>query len=156
MVSISRMLPYDEIVKELNKNDKIAIISCNNCVRYCGAGGLRVLDELSSKLRKDGYAVVDEILVRKACLEGYINDITVSPDVTTIITLACVAGHAAIKRIYPKQKVVLATETLGLGIYDKKRRVVKLIRPFKKYEDLRGTEYELYTGKKLSQIQIEM
>ena len=59
--------PYGVIVGLLHREEKIGIVSCNSCARACETGGRKKMDEISDRLRKDGFNVVDEDLIPMAC-----------------------------------------------------------------------------------------
>lgn len=147
----SKVLPYNDIVKQLNsQKPEIAIISCNGCARVCGSGGLKGAENLRFKLIRDGYKVTDVIVVLYACSETSIRElkrkIKLTPEVETIISLACSAGWACISRNFPDKKVINATEDAGLMIIDKEKNVFKLTIPRKKFEHQAGSEYKIGTG----------
>jgi hypothetical protein len=150
-VIFSRLLPYEEISKRLSKDSKIVIISCNGCARMSGSGGLERAEELRLRLMKEGYKVTDEAVIPYACSEPYLRELRrmarLSPEADTIISLACSAGWSCIKRSFPNMKVINATEDIGLMIIDMDEGLFKVTSPFKKYEEILGRKYEIYSGK---------
>jgi len=155
----SKVLPYDDIVKQLNKQDsKIAIISCNGCARICGSGGLNRANRLRFKLIRDGYKVTDVVVVLYSCSEPSLRElkrkIKLNPDVNTIISLACSAGWACITRNFPDKKVINATEDVGLMVIDTDEGLFKLTTPYKRYECQVGKEYKVGTGEPILEEKI--
>lgn len=146
----SKILPYEDIIKQLSKEAKIAIISCNGCARISGSGGLGKADELRLRLIRGGYKVTDEVVVLYACSELSLREAKqeakLNPDVDTIISLACSAGWSCITRNFTNKRVINATEDVGLMVIDADNGVFKLTMPYKRYEKQAGSEYEIGTG----------
>ena len=155
----SRVLPYEDIVKHLNKQDsKIAIISCNGCARICGSGGLRGANKLRFRLIRDDYKATDVIVVLYACSEPSLRElkrkVKLDSDVNVIISLACSAGWACITRAFPGKKVINATEDVGLMVIDTDEGTFKLTTPYRKYERQVGNEYKVGTGEPILEERI--
>ena len=155
---LTESLPYEAITEQLSKDDRISIVSCNNCVRVAGTGGEQKMKELASRLREDGYRVEDGFLITKACPQPYMGAVQLGPRVDTVVVLACYAGWSNAKRRFPGLKVVRTTEDIGLLITDTEKGVVKLAKVFDKYKDRLGKEFEIGTGKPMpsEQIQVEV
>ena len=146
----SKIEPYEEIVKKLDKKeDKIAIISCNTCARTCGNGGLNKLNELGLRLIRDGYYVTDEAVVLYACSEPILREAKLELEANTIIVLSCSAGWSCFTRNYPDKKVLKVTEDIGLVLTDTDREIFKVIMPYKGHESEMGKEYRTNTGEPL-------
>ena len=146
----SKIEPYEEIVKKLDKKeDKIAIISCNTCARTCGNGGLNKLNELGLRLIRDGYYVTDEAVVLYACSEPILREAKLELEANTIIVLSCSAGWSCFTRNYPDKKVLKVTEDIGLVLTDTDREIFKVIMPSKGHESEMGKEYRTNTGEPL-------
>lgn len=156
MVNITKSIPYENIKSQLSKNDRIAVITCNSCVRFCGTGGVDKMEMLASKLRKDGYVVSDEITVVAACLHDHVRNARLSGGVTAAIVLACEAGWASVKLRLKDKKVIKATKTMGLVIVDREKGVEKLMMPYEDFKDQAGKEFKLLTGEPLEQTMIDM
>ncbi len=146
MGAVTQRLPLEKIESQLNKTDRIAIISCNTCVRFCGTGGLEKMEELAAQLRKDGFTVVDELLVTAACIRDYIERARISKNINKVIALTCDAGWTSIKQALPNVDVIRANETLGIMIVSPSKGVLKLMKTFEKYKDRKGEEFGLLTG----------
>ena len=157
----SKVLPYKDIVKFLSKKEsKIAIISCNGCARICGSGGLSKAEELGFRLIRDGYKVMDEVVVLYACSEPSLwelkRKIKMNPEVNTLISLACSAGWSCITRNFPNKKVINATEDVGLMVIDTEKGLFKLTSPYRKYASQAGNKYEIGTGRLLFERKIKL
>jgi len=146
MGAVTQRLPLEEIEAKLAKTDRIAIISCNTCVRFCGTGGLEKMEELASQLRKDGFTVVDELLVTAACIRDYTERARLSKSINKVIALTCDAGWTSIKQALPGVEVIKANETLGIMIVSPSKGVLKLMKAFEKYKKREGDEFGLLTG----------
>jgi len=118
---ITKSRPYSEIKKELNKKDEIGIISCNACARMCGTGGEEAMKQLASKLKKEGFKVVDMDLIGTPCDYDQLNKSQLHGNVQ--IVLACDAGVRNLKKIFPKHKIIKGLKSIGLGAYDHKGNI---------------------------------
>ena len=111
---VTKNKKYSDITKQLKKSDKIGIISCNACARMCGTGGEKAMKKLATKLKKDGYNIVDMDLIGTPCDYNQLNKSQLHGNVQ--IVLACDAGIYNLKKIFPKHKIIGALDTLGIGI----------------------------------------
>jgi len=146
----SKIVPYEEIIKKLDKKeDKIAIISCNTCARTCGNGGISKLNELGLRLIRDGYYVTDEAVILYACSEPILREAKLDLEANTIIVLSCSAGWASLTRNFPDKKVLQVTEDIGLVMTDTDKEIFKVIMPYKNHESEMGKEYRINTGEPL-------
>jgi len=146
MVSLTQSVPYEDIKGQLKKDDRIAVITCNSCPRFCGTGGVVKMEELASKLRKDGFVVSDQVVLTAACINDYIMNTRLSGGLTAAVVLACEAGWSSIKQRLADKNVVKGTETLGLVLADREKGVEKLMMAYKNHKDKLGNEYHLLTG----------
>ena len=64
---VTSMKPYGMIRGSIRKWKKVGLIACNSCARICETGGQKRLDELSERLKKDGFDVVGSDLVPLVC-----------------------------------------------------------------------------------------
>lgn len=150
----SRLIPYKEITKQLDKADTIAVISCNTCARECGVGGVLKADELVERLTQNGYTVTEEVVLQDACSEPVYRKARIRLEADTVIVLACSAGIDCVKRLYPKKKVVTVTEDVGLFVTETELEVFKVAIPFSGFKE--GSEYEMYTGAPLHKQKIRL
>jgi len=155
-VIFTKQREYEAITSELSKDDTIALVSCNNCVRVAGTGGEEKMKELALRLRENGYNVRDGFLLTKACPQPYMGTVQLSPLVDTVIVLACTAGWSTANRVFPNRKVIRSLKDVGLLITDTDKGVVKIARAFGGYEDLKGKEFEIGTGAPMDTQQIEV
>ena len=146
----SKIVPYEEIIKKLDKkDDKMAIISCNTCARTCGNGGISKLNELGLRLIRDGYYVTDEAVILYVCSEPMLREAKLDLEANTIIVLSCSAGWASLTRNFPDKKVLQVTEDIGLVMTDTDKEIFKVIMPYKNHESEMGKEYRINTGEPL-------
>ena len=146
MVSLTQAIPYEQIRGQLKKTDRIAVITCNTCVRFCGTGGLEKMEEMTTKLRREGFTVTDQVVLTAACINNYIMNTRLSGGLTAAVVLACEAGWSSVKQRLPDKNVVKGTKTMGLVIADRNKGVEKLMLAYADYKDKLGNEYHLLTG----------
>ncbi len=140
----SNSLEYEELTSQLDRNsDVITIIGCNTCIRVSGAGGPDKMRELALKLREDGYNVKDGIMLPIACMEPYLVIVELSPEVNTVVSLACTAGVSNIRRNYPHIKVVETVDNIGLIVADTNKGIVKIAMPYERHSYKLGEEYPI-------------
>ncbi|NLI74316.1 MAG: hypothetical protein GX369_06070 [Euryarchaeota archaeon] len=138
MVSVSRAIPYQEIVNNLNKEEGVAIISCNACANYCRTGGRRAMTNMSSDLEADGFNVVISKVIPKACILTNFDNVSLPDDVDTVLMMACVSGLRAANRVFSDKRIISSNETLGIGYYDSSKRGSVLVSPYSGYQDKVG------------------
>ncbi len=126
---VTEMKPFGVIKSQLKEDDKISIISCNECARLCGTGGKIGLEELKKNLADNGFNVVDEFLFAPMCDRDQVKR-QVNPKGNVIIVLACDSGVFNVKNIFKDKKVIEALDTVGLGAFDEKGDIF-IIRKFK-------------------------
>jgi len=107
-------IPYEEITAQLSRDDRIAVITCNTCVRVCDTGGEEIMPEFARRLRADGFRVCDEAVVTVACHADYIRDAMAASDATAAVVMACEVGWIAVAQHMGDRKVVRACTTSGL------------------------------------------
>ena len=156
MVNLTQAVPYEDIKTQLSQNDRIAVITCNSCVRFSGSGGVGKMEELASKLRRDGFVVTDQVTMVGVCLHDHVKNLRLSDGVTAAIVLACEAGWSSVKQRLREENVICGTETLGLVVVDREKGVEKLMMPYRDSEDLAGTEDRLLTGERQEKQVIDM
>ena len=58
MILSIRKFEYEELKSQLQPDDTVVVLSCNNCAKKCvGLGGRAGLKALSDKLEGDGFTV---------------------------------------------------------------------------------------------------
>lgn len=112
---ITKAQKYERIIKQLSKNDKIWVFSCNSCVRFIGTGGEEKLLELVGKLKKDGFQVAGSTLLGVACIKEAVKE---KVEADTFVILSCDAGVYNINKNLKPLKIVKALETVGIGVRD--------------------------------------
>jgi hypothetical protein len=146
MGAVTEPRDIKDIEKQLTKGDRIAIISCNTCVRFCNTGGAEKLDQIAHRLRQDGFAITDQVLLTAACVRDYTERSRLSTGITKVIALTCDAGWTSIKQALPSVEVIKANNTLGIMIVSPSNGVLKLMKTYDNYKDRVGDEFELLTG----------
>ena len=87
------------------------------------------MKELASKLKKDGYNIVDVDLIGTPCRLVQLEKSMFHGNVS--IVLACDAGVYNLKKILPKDhKVIGVLNTIGLGAVDRNGKAY-LVKSFK-------------------------
>ena len=123
MIISVRQMDYDGLKSELSPDDKIIVMSCNNCAKKCmGLGGRPGLASLSDKLEADGFNVIHRELCGISCSVD-LNRKRVKEEVTkrffeeadVIIPLACEDGEEAAAIAFPNARIIQVTKTLGMG-----------------------------------------
>jgi len=110
------MKSYGVIRGSIRSWKKVGLISCNSCARICETGGQKRLDELSERLKSDGFNVVGADLVPMVC---NIDAVTRrSYDGDYLVILACDSGVYTVQSLFPNKMVVPACNTMGLGARD--------------------------------------
>jgi len=125
---ITEIKPYGLIKSELNKKDKIGIVSCNSCPRICETGGEEKMKEIANRLKKDGFSIIDTDLIGRACDFDLLKKDELHG--TTTIVLACDAGVYNLHKLFPKRKIIVALNTVGLGAFDHRGNLT-LVKKFK-------------------------
>ncbi|UCF45137.1 MAG: hypothetical protein JSW44_00395 [Candidatus Bathyarchaeota archaeon] len=113
---ITSSKPYGVVKGLLRKWEKIGIVSCNSCARACETGGRARMEEIAERLRKDGFEVVDTVLVPMACNIDAVKKPDYQGDF--LVVLACDSGVCALQLLFPNKKVIPALNTIGLGARD--------------------------------------
>ena len=126
---ITETIPFGMIKAELKKNDKISIVSCNQCARLCGTGGKEGLKEMKEDLKKEGYTTADEFVFAPVCDKDLDKKILKKIKGNVILVLACDAGVLNLKTMFKNKKVIAALNTHGLGSYDEKGNIF-MVREF--------------------------
>jgi hypothetical protein len=118
---VTNSKPYGVVKGMLKKWKKIGIISCNSCARVCETGGRKKLEEMSERLKNDGFKVVDTELVPMACMIDLLKKHDYQADI--LLVLACDSGVCTAQSLYPTKSVVPANDTVGLGAQDREGNI---------------------------------
>ncbi len=114
---ITESRSYQELKKDLDKNKKIGIVTCNACARFCKTGGKKGMKELAQKLEKDGFEVVDQDLIGSPCMFNQLQATKLRGEIT--IALACDSGLEMLREVFSKEKIIPGLKTIGIGKLDK-------------------------------------
>jgi hypothetical protein len=115
IVTISN--PYGLIKGQLKKWKKIGVIACNTCARICETGGKEAMEKLVTRLRADGFEVVDEDVIPMTCNLDMAEKGDYQGDI--LIILGCDSGFATFQALYPNKRIVNGNKTVGLGSRDR-------------------------------------
>jgi len=107
-------IPYEEIVAQLEPGEKVALVTCNTCVRIVGTGGEEFMEDMARRLRADGFDVTDEVVTITACNRDYVVDAPMSGRQTATVVLACDVGWMAVVQRFRDGKCIKACKTTGL------------------------------------------
>ncbi|PLX30075.1 MAG: hypothetical protein C0604_09625 [Clostridiales bacterium] len=151
MIISLRSISYDDLKKQLSKDDKIVINSCSSCIVACGVGGTSKMETLENMLKADGYNVIGKDLISIGCtlnlVEKHRKDIKkkdMYDEATVIIPLICENGLKGIEHVFSDKKVIRIAKTLGTGNFTMDRGVV-LTNPFENVPMEASVEgYELF------------
>jgi hypothetical protein len=133
----ARRYTYEDLKTQLMPEERILILSCDSCAKLNnGLGGEEGAKRLAKKLMDDGFDVAHHELLNVACspdeLKGRLNDLKfreLFEGADVIIPLSCSAGIERFGEAMPKIRILLVTETLGLGTYSPETGV-HLTEPF--------------------------
>jgi len=123
MIISVRLFEYDKLKEQLKPEDKIIVMSCNNCAKKCkGLGGRAGLASLADKLEADGFNVTHRELCGISCSVD-LNKRRLKEESTrkffeeadVIIPLACEDGEEAAQLAFPHARIIRVTRTLGSG-----------------------------------------
>jgi hypothetical protein len=100
----------------LKKWKTVGVVSCNSCARACETGGKEKMDELSARLKQDGFNVTDMELLPMACNVDAARKPNYQADY--LVVQACDSGVFTLQSLFPNKVVVAALDTIGLGARD--------------------------------------
>ncbi len=128
MIISLRSLSYDDLKKQLSKDDKIVIWSCDTCIRFMGLGGFKNMKILEKMLTHDGYNVLKKELISVSCVPELIDDRLVNQEkkkifdqATVIIVIACEEGWECVEEKFKDKKIIKTFKTVGVGNISEKR-----------------------------------
>jgi len=140
---LSRQRNIKDVASEVGGDDRVAVLSCNNCVRACGCGGEVHLDRICGELGESGVRVEETILIPNPCARGYLENYPLGDAVSAAVILACPGCAAGFKTLHPDIRVVAGIESLGLFVNSKSKGRLKLAAVFPGYESLKDKEFKL-------------
>ena len=126
MIISVRSLSYDELKRNLSRDDKIVLWSCDTCVKHCGIAGMDKMTALKDMLKEDGYTVIKKELISESCQINLVKKHKVAQgdlfnEATAIITLTCELGYQCVRKVFPKIKVIGTAKTFGSGNFSNKK-----------------------------------
>jgi hypothetical protein len=140
---LSVLRNIDKIADDAGRDAAVAVVSCNNCIRACGAGGEMHLDRICDELAARGVRVEERILVTNPCSRGYLENYNLGSAVKAMVVLACPGTQAGVKSLHPDVEVVAGVDSLGLMISSKATGRLKLVATFPGYEEQLGAEFKM-------------
>jgi NAD-dependent dihydropyrimidine dehydrogenase PreA subunit/ferredoxin len=126
MIISVRSISYDELKRNLSRDEKIVIWSCDTCVKHCGIAGMDKMNVLEDLLKEDGYTVLKKELVSESCQINLAknhkaDNQEIFDEATAIILLTCEIGYHCVKTVFPKKKVIGTAKTFGSGNFSNKK-----------------------------------
>jgi ferredoxin len=126
MIISVRSLSYDELKRNLSRDDKIVLWSCDTCVKHCGIAGMEKMTVLEEMLKEDGYNVINKELVSESCQINLAKKHRAAKEdlfkeATAIITLTCELGYQCVRNVFPKTKVIGTAKTFGSGNFSNRK-----------------------------------
>ena len=95
----------------------------------CGTGGEEGLHRMKEELEKEGYNVIDELVVSPMCNRNALSKST-KPKGDVIIVLACDAAVFNANLVFKGKKIIAALDTVGLGAWDENGNI-SMVKEFK-------------------------
>jgi len=125
----ARTYDYHGLRRELNKDEKIVILSCDSCAKLSdGLGGKIGGTSLAEKLTADGFLVTHKQMLSSVCAPDQLRESVGDEEIgklflesDVIIPLACRAGIDRVEENLPQLRILKVTETLGFGTYSPER-----------------------------------
>ena len=126
MIISVRSLSYDELKRNLSRDDKIVLWSCDTCVKHCGIAGMEKMTTLADMLKEDGYTVIKKELISESCQINLAKkhkkaQKDIFNNATAIITLTCELGYQCVRNVFPKKKVIATAKTFGSGNFSNRK-----------------------------------
>lgn len=119
---IAERKPVDEMLKFINKHQKVMILGCGGCVTVCLAGGEKETGILRSQLtlarNKEGRPLeVIEKTVERQCDYEYLAGVRhLVKEVDAVLSLACGIGIQTCAEAFPEKIVWPGVNTKFLGV----------------------------------------
>ena len=123
MIIMERGMDYDDILRRL-KGRKVAVWTCNTCVRLCnGIGGQESAETFAGHLRSDGIDVTCVLSTSASCLMSKVRakDCEEIQSSDVILALTCDMGSRNAAAVFGKD-VINPIVTLGYGYLDEDGR----------------------------------
>ena len=120
MIISVRSISYSQLKRNLNRDDKILIWSCDTCVKHCGIAGMEKMTALEDLLKEDGYNVIKKELISESCQVNLAKkhkaeNEKLFNEATAIISLTCEVGYQCLKTVFPQKKLIATAKTFGSG-----------------------------------------
>lgn len=118
---IAKQKSIEDIIKQVEKFEKILILGCNECVTVCEAGGKKEVEILASALRmyfinKKKEKQIFEKTLERQCDHEYLEEIRKDIDkYDAILSLACGVGVQFTAEKYLSMPLIPGVDTICLG-----------------------------------------
>jgi ferredoxin len=130
MVVITTKKPVEEVINALKNNNvkKVVLVSCGVCASLCQTGGTEGLEEWKGILEKEGFQIVNGIVVEDVCdnreMKKALRKIEAEVQkADAIVTLSCGLGVqsivTSITEKNPKMKVFVTNNTQFMGMTER-------------------------------------
>ncbi|MCJ7614782.1 hypothetical protein MUO71_08495 [Candidatus Bathyarchaeota archaeon] len=126
---ITSNIAYDSLKSMLSKGKRTGIVACDSCSSACDTGGRKKLDEITIRLKEDGYDVVCTDLFPMPC--NVESDQISGFDVDEFLILACDAAVNTFQMLFPSKKIISGLNTIGIGAKDAQGNIF-IIKDLKK------------------------
>jgi hypothetical protein len=118
MITITKQKPLEEIVKALNRCQRVYIIGCGTCPTMLHTGGKSEVLEMKRQLEEAGKEVVDWMVIPTACdpitKEALIEHVKQVEDTDCFLVMSCAYGVQTVG-LYSGKAVYPALNTLFIG-----------------------------------------
>ncbi|MFC1917117.1 methylenetetrahydrofolate reductase C-terminal domain-containing protein [Chloroflexota bacterium] len=121
MKTISAQKPFEEILKYLEKSQKVFLVGCGTCATMCRAGGKAEVVSMKDKLEASGKEITGWVSVPTSCDELTKYALEESKEevakADAILALVCAFGVQTLA-LHTEKLVYPGLDTLFLGIED--------------------------------------
>lgn len=118
---VAKQKPIEEIIGQIDGQEKILVLGCNECVTVCEAGGKKEVGVLASALRmyfmNQGKKIeIDEETLERQCDREYVEQLRERmAGYDAVLSLACGVGVQFVAEAYPNKLVFPAVDTCFMG-----------------------------------------
>ena len=121
MKTISAQKPFEEILKYLEKSQKVFLVGCGTCATMCRTGGKAEVESMKDKLEANGKEITGWVSVPTSCDELTKYALEESKEevarADAILALVCAFGVQTLA-LHTEKLVYPGLDTLFLGIED--------------------------------------
>ncbi len=127
---IQKQKPFEEILEELEEDQKVFIAGCSECATTCKTGGEEEVEAMKEKLQAEGKEVTGTHVFDTACLAGEVRSRAEENQqaleaADSVLVLSCGNGVQTIGdelgiRVHPGCDSLFVGEVVHLGKYQEK------------------------------------